>query len=512
MARRRDGEARAARRRVATTAGVTRRQPAAGSRRAWLVGAILVATGLLAYAGVSRATRAVDAARLPALPDLSTQRRPIADHLRDADRRARSDPGSASVVGALCLAYHADLFYDQAERCYARAEQLSAGDWRWTYYRALAHGERGGSDALAAGMRRVVALAPDVGAAWLRLGEAEFKEGHYDRAEEAWRRAATSPEAERSPPEGSPVHVASPHVSSYAALGLSRVALSRGDAERARQILEPVTSSAPQFGPAFRLLADSYTRLGRTADAQRAVDRAGRLPPYAPYADPMVDALARESRSSTFLLRQAQEADLTANAAWAEYVMRRGLEFDPANPDVVFTLGRILRTVGRNDEALELFLRYQQLVPGDFQALGQIGNCLAALRRFEEAESYLRGALEHLDDAPTHYNLGLVMALVGRPVEAVAEYERALDRDANHVEARSNLAAMLVRQGKLDQASRQLERVLATDPENANAHTNLGLVLAQRGQVDRAAREFREALRISPQQAQAAEALKTLGR
>jgi tetratricopeptide (TPR) repeat protein len=192
--------------------------------------------------------------------------------------------------------------------------------------------------------------------------------------------------------------------------------------------------------------------------------------------------------------------------------MRRALEFDPENPDVLFTLGRILRTVGRDGEALEMFQRYQQLVPGDFQALGQIGNCLAALRRFDEAESYLRRALQHLDDAPTHYNLGLVMALVGRPAEAVTEYERALDRDASHVEARSNLAAMLVRQGKLDQAVRQLQRVLAMDPENANAHTNLGLVLAQQGQVDRAVREFREALRISPQQEQAREALATLGR
>jgi tetratricopeptide (TPR) repeat protein len=319
-------------------------------------------------------------------------------------------------------------------------------------------------------------------------------------------------EPEHASAAGSAPHVGSARISAYASLGLARVALSRGDAERARQILEPVIIGAPQFGPAFRLLADSYTRLGRNADAERAVAGANRLAPYSPYADPMIDALARESRNSTFLLRQAQEADLAVDAAWAEYVMRRGLEFEPGNPDIVFTLGRILRTGGRNAEALDLFLRYRQLVPGDFQALGQIGNALAALRRFDEAETFLREALTHLDDAPTHYNLGLVMALVGRPLEAVAEYERALDRDASHIEARSNLGAMLARLGKLDQASRQLEAVLAIEPENSNAHTNLGLVFAQRGQVERAVREFREALRISPQQEQAREALATLGR
>src|SRR5258708_1557350 len=130
MGRRRAGDARAGRRGAATTAGVARRQAAPSTRRAWLVGAV-VAAGLLLYVGVTQVRRASDLARLPALPELSTQRTSIADHLRDADRRARSDPASAAAVGALCLAYHADLFYDQAERCYARAEELNPAEWRW---------------------------------------------------------------------------------------------------------------------------------------------------------------------------------------------------------------------------------------------------------------------------------------------------------------------------------------------------------------------------------------------
>src|SRR5262245_28166751 len=133
-------------------------------------------------------------ARLPQLADLAGHTKAIADHLRTRDAAARSDPTSLDAVGPLCLAYHADLIYDLAERCYALVEMLNPSDWRWTYYRALAESARGSSDALVDGMRKVVALAPDFGPAWWRLGDAEFKEGRYDAAAEAFRRAGSSGE------------------------------------------------------------------------------------------------------------------------------------------------------------------------------------------------------------------------------------------------------------------------------------------------------------------------------
>ena len=60
-------------------------------------------------------------------------------------------------------------------------------------------------------------------------------------------------------------------------------------------------ATTPQFGSALRLLAESYRKLGREAEAERFVYRAGRVPPYSPYADPVIDELARESRNSILL-------------------------------------------------------------------------------------------------------------------------------------------------------------------------------------------------------------------
>lgn len=458
---------------------------------------------------------------------MSGQPPALREHLEAADRAARDRPTSADAVGALGLAYHADLFLEEADRAYAAAEALSGGGWRWTWYRALAAGTRGDTGEMADGMRRVVADAPDFGPAWWRLGEAEFKAGRYDRAAEAWRRALPladpAPSADAAAP-GADAEAAAPGresgaaapppepapgapVSAYAALGLARVALVEGDARAAADRLEGVTSEAPGFGPAFRLLADAYATLGRADDAARAVRTADRLPRYDAYLDPLSETLVRESRSTTFLLQQAATADLATNAAWREYLIRRALEFDPDHAVALAELVTTLRAVRRYEEALELLERRQRQRPDDFGVLADIGRTLSALGRYPEAEETLRRALEGLDNAPTRYELGLALDEAGRPTEAIAQYRRALDRNPNHLESLNNLGAALANQGRVDEAAPHFERLIAVDPENADAHANLGFALAAAGARARAAAAFREALRLDPDHADARGAL-----
>jgi tetratricopeptide (TPR) repeat protein len=477
--------------------------------RRWPIAAVAIVVVLGAGLYVARGWYVREAAsRLPAPPRVAAQQKAIESHLRERYEAAIRSPSSVTAVGPLCLAYHADMFFDLAERCYEVAAALSPDDWRWTYSRALIQSERGGGESLVTSLRRVVERAPQFGPAWLRLGEAEFKAGHYDEAAKAWQTARDLPEAVEQ--SASPRHVTELPLAAYASLGLARIALERADVDRARQILEAIGAATPRFGPALRLLAECYRRLGRQNEADRFVYRAGRVPPYSPYADPVIDELARESRNSTFLLRLASEANLSVNAEWSEFLTRRALEFDGNNPEVVLKLGRVLRTVERNEEALDLFQRYHELVPGDYQALGHIGSCLSAMGRFGEAESYLRQALKGLDDPITHFNLALLLARTNRLDDAVSEYQKALDRDPMHSDARTNLAAALARQGKLDRAARELTFLLGHDPENAGARTNLGLVLLQEGRPHEAKSQLEEALRLDPGLTPAREALDSI--
>jgi tetratricopeptide (TPR) repeat protein len=445
---------------------------------------------------------------LPALPDLTGRPPALAAHLREADEAARRAPSSAEAVGRLCTAYHADQLFDQARACYARVRALD-GDWRWDYADALIDIELGGTPDLAARLRAIGMRAPTFGPVWLRLGDAEFKAGRYDEAADAWRHVPDLPAVETSD-HASPPHLAEVPLAAYASLGLARIDLARNDAAAARDRLERVADAAPAFGPALRLLADSYRGLGRETDAERALYRANRLPPFAPFVDPVVDALTRESRNSTLLLRVASEATLTVNAAWSEYLTRRAVEFDPGNLDAVLKLARVLRTLDRNEEALGYFQKYAAKVPGDYLALAHIGSCLSALGRYDEAETYLRRSLAGLDDATTHYNLGLLLGSTGRLADAEREYRRAIAINPAQTDARGNLPPLLVRLGRVDEAAKELRRLVAEDPENARALANLGIVLLQQGSRDEGRLYLREALRIEPRMGQAREALAQL--
>jgi len=447
-------------------------------------------------------------ARLPALPAFSGEPAALQSRITEAHQAAWAAPTSAEAVGALGFAYHANLFFAQADTAYSLAEELDASAWRWTYNRALVYEVRGDASAAAASLRRVVGQASQVGTAWWRLGDAEFKLGRLDEANAAWERARRLPDPPPSVVDpAAPPRRAMASISAYATLGLARVALARGDAERARVLLEEVNEATPSFGPAVRLLSSAYRAVGRDEDAVRMGRRAERLPNYDPYVDPTFEMLVRESRSPTFLLQQAAAADAGTNGQWREYLIRRALELDPDNADALFELATLLRVLRRSDEALPLLTRLQQMTPDDLQVVADIGRCLSSLRRYAEAEAMLRRALNGLDDANTRYDLGLVLDRTGRPAEATAEYRRALERNPTHRDALNNLGVMLARGGRLSESVQMFERLVEADPANPDAHANLGALLLSSAQSERAAAEFRAALDIDPSHAVARDAL-----
>ena len=486
-------------------AGALRRR--ACPRRIRTVAAFAAAAFL---AGCAGGHPAPPVAQLPSPPDLAGRTEAVRTHLTEADRAARADPGSPQAVGALGLAYHADLYYEQAVRSYARAEVLDPVAWKWTYYRAVAHASRGDAEQARVALRAVVEAAPEFGPAWWRLGDAEFKAGRRDEAARAWRRVMALPEPEPPPAAVAAGHAPIAPLSAYAAFGLARLALAGGDPLRAAELLENAAAAAPRFGPVFRLLGDALAALGRLEDASRVRRRAGRSARYAPYLDTLFYELIDESRSAALLLQQASTADLTTNARWREHLVRRALALDPDNFDALFDLATMLRVLRRYEEALELLQRHRRLFPGDLQVVADIGRCLSGLRRYAAAEPVLRQALEGLDTAETRYDLALVLDRAGRLDEAVAEYERALEWNPNHVDALINLAISQVRQGRLARATRLIERAVAVDPDHADAQANMGALYLARGEREAAGRAFREALELAPGHPAAADGLRRI--
>ena len=471
--------------------------------RSWAIAVALLAVLAMAGMGLRMRARAAATARLPRLPDLSGRPSALVEHLHQADDLARRSPTSGAAIGALGMAYHADLFYEPAVDAYRVAAALDP-DWRWSYYLALLHLERGEAEPAAERLRSTVAANPSFAIAWLHLGDAEFKHVHYKEADDAYARAALAPtDATTSVTTPALARRGAVPVAAYAALGRARVALQQDHVDAARQTLEAVIAAAPKFGAAHRLLGDTDRRLGREHDASLHLARATALPAYSAPADAMVDALARESRSSVFLLKQAGAADLVRDGAWREFLTRRALEFDDRNPDVVYEMGALLQQLERPAEALTYFTRHLELVSDHRQTLVQIGKGYADLGRFADAEATLRRAIALSDDAVGFYNLGYVLEQLGRQDEAERQYERALLLNPGLARAHNNLGTARARQGRFAEASAHLAEVVRLEPGNASAYNNLGGVLLQQRLFDAATRRFRSALELNPDHADA---------
>ena len=466
-------------------------------KRGWAAGGLLLLGVLAMWWGLA-------AARVPAPPDPSGQPSAVVLHLAAAYRRARMWPRSAEALGALGMAYHADLLPDRAAQAYERAALLDPRDWRWPYYLALVETDHGNTEAAVGRLHDVVSLQPDLALAWWRLGEAEFKRGRFDAAIAAADHALAS-RAGWAPawPGGRPARPETIQVSAYASLSRARSALALDDFHTAARVLEALVAANPRFSAARRLLADAADRLGHSDEAEHQRRLASRSRAATAPIDPMIDALAEASRSSTFLLKEAGITDLRVDGGWREHLVRLALDADPSSPEVVYELATVLHQRGRHGEALVQFQRYRGLVPGDDQVLTQIGRCLGDVGRFNEGETWLRRALEWSDDAVTLYDLGFVLEGQGRAAEAMVAYRRALARDPNHAPAHTNLAAMLAQQGRTREALAHFVEAARVTPDDPDAHNNLGSVLAQIGQRDRAHAELLATIALEPKHADA---------
>jgi tetratricopeptide (TPR) repeat protein len=451
-------------------------------RQWWLAAAIVVAVGGAAWVGAGVMARRTLAASLPVLPDIAALPAAVQTAVREAEAAARATP-DAATIGAYGRACHGAQLAECALGAYRVAEALAPDDLSWTYLRALLLEERGDDDAIAAFVG-VTTRQPAHGHAWFRLGEAHFKRGRLDDAAAAYTRAEAAPAVAAFTPPG----VTSRQtwaLGAYAGVGLARVALDRGDTAAARTRLATLAAAYPAFSPARGLL--------RQLDA-RETSAAGS---YVPPADPVVDALVASSRHSDLLLKHAGLATRAGDTAWREFLVRRALEFNADDLNVLMAMAELLQSTRRPAEALPFLTRLETLAPGDHHALVEHGRVLGDLNRLSEAEAVLRRALPMRDPA-AEYNLGTVLDRMGRWDEARGHYERAIALNPFHTRAMNNLAAGLNRRGQTAVALGLFERAVSVAPDAADIHVNYGVALTDARRFAQAVAVLTTAIALDP--------------
>jgi Flp pilus assembly protein TadD len=142
-------------------------------------------------------------------------------------------------------------------------------------------------------------------------------------------------------------------------------------------------------------------------------------------------------------------------------------------------LGWELYSKGRIDEAIDYYLKAQDIKPNDAKTHNNLANALKAKGQLEQAEAHYRKALEIApSDGRVHNNFGILLASEGRLDEAISHYRRALELMPESIEIRNNLAITLKSEGKFDEAINLYNQGLKLGQDSAALHNNLSLVLA----------------------------------
>jgi tetratricopeptide (TPR) repeat protein len=107
-----------------------------------------------------------------------------------------------------------------------------------------------------------------------------------------------------------------------------------------------------------------------------------------------------------------------------------------------------------------------------------------------------------VDTAPRnprgHLNLGVSLIRLGRPEEALAPLDRAIELDPDDAAAHNTLAVALVDLNRSDEALPHFRRALEILPSHVDAHRNYGNVLRRRGETEAALFHLRAAVRYGP--------------
>ena len=133
------------------------------------------------------------------------------------------------------------------------------------------------------------------------------------------------------------------------------------------------------------------------------------------------------------------------------------------------------RQIGFWHDGETLFLRAIAVTEGNGVAHDSLGTILASKGRLDEAIAHYREALKlRQDDASALNNLGSALILEDRYTEAVQALRQALKAKPGYPKAHYNLGTALAKEGRLDEAVRELRMAVTLAPEAADYHSNLG--------------------------------------
>jgi tetratricopeptide (TPR) repeat protein len=196
-------------------------------------------------------------------------------------------------------------------------------------------------------------------------------------------------------------------------------------------------------------------------------------------------------------LRRRSSTKIAVQAACA--LDKAALEKTPDDCYLHYRLGKLLLANGQPEAAIEHLRIVRKKWPWEAIVCDDLANAARACGRIDEAMTEYHKALEiDANCAMAHYDLANALNEQRKLDEAIAEFQKAVAVNPQFIEARNNLGNTLRKRGRIDEAIAELRKALEVDPKSVMVHNSLGNALRSCGQLDPAIAEFRAAVETDP--------------
>ena len=320
-----------------------------------------------------------------------------------------------------------------------------------------------------------VAVAPQMGAAWVALGQALKAEERFEEAEHAYGQA-----------------IRLDAMNALARMGLGELKIASGRADEAMREFEMALRQRPRLLAAHLGLGNALALKGLNKEALDRYEAALAIRPRLPegeFAAGFVLARMGRMKEAETRYRRALAVRSDFAAAWinlgsllreqgqdfyAEAALRRATQLRPDLVSGWINLA-ILERERRRPDAAEAYLRQAfALNPGQVETLVVWCQFRAAERDLAGAWQWLRWALARNPDHDEAVNMqGILLHAEGRFGEAVAAFERA--EALGNFAAASNRGNSLLDLGRMEEALKAHRTAVERDRANAGAKYNLAL-------------------------------------
>ncbi|HMT06507.1 MAG TPA: tetratricopeptide repeat protein [Pyrinomonadaceae bacterium] len=142
----------------------------------------------------------------------------------------------------------------------------------------------------------------------------------------------------------------------------------------------------------------------------------------------------------------------------------------PNDIDAQLKAAEVYYMLDRFDEAIVLLKAANKLEPDNREVLVHLGNANFDGEHWDEAEKwYLAALAKKNDDVNARTDLGLIFVFRDPPNydRAIAEFNRSLAIDPNHIQTLQNLTVAYSKKGNTAKAKETLAKLESVDPKNA---------------------------------------------